>query len=64
MSLRTRAAGIIGQRLLECAHKLFHDWHLFRDGTINRHGLECRMTRLKSRVRRPLAAPKNLIQEL
>lgn len=54
MSLRTGAAEIFGQRLLECTHKLFHHWQLFRDGTVNRRGLECRVTRLRSTVRRLL----------
>jgi transposase len=55
MLLRPGPAGSIGQQLLECTHKLFHDWHLLRDGTINRRGFECRMTRLRSRVETLLA---------
>ena len=51
MSLREGAAGMIGQRLLEGTHRLFHDWHRLRDQEITRRGFEGLMTRLKREVR-------------
>jgi transposase len=50
MSLRTGPAGNIGRQLLNRTHKLFHDWHRVRDGTLTRRGYEGLMTRLKSEV--------------
>ena len=44
----------IGERLLKQSHRLFHDWHRVRGGTLDRDGLGERMTRLRREVRRAL----------
>ena len=56
ISLRDGPAGSIGQRLLECTHRLFHDWHRFREEDLTRRGFEGRMTRLKRDVESLLAS--------
>jgi transposase len=50
ISQRLGPAGEIGQKLLDCTHRLFHDWHRIRDQEITRRGFECQMTRLKREV--------------
>lgn len=55
MSLRSGTSGRIGQRLLECTHRLFHHWHRIRDQEITRRGFECQMTRLKREVEQILS---------
>src|SRR3954452_19787626 len=44
----------IGERLLEQSHRLFHDWHRVRDGTLGWEAFGRRMTRLRREVRRAL----------
>src|SRR3954470_14605376 len=44
----------IGERLLEQSHRLFHDRHRVRDGTLGWEAFGGRMTRLRREVRRSL----------
>ncbi len=44
----------IGERLLKLSHRLFHNWHRVRDGTLERKKFEDRMVRLRREVRRAL----------
>ena len=44
----------IGERLLKLSHRLFHNWHRVRDGTLERKKFEDRMVRLRREVRRTL----------
>ena len=37
----------IGERLLKLSHRLFHNWHRVRDGTLDRERFENRMVRLR-----------------
>lgn len=43
-----------GEGLLELSHRLFHNWHRVRDGTLERKKFEDRMVRLRREVRRAL----------
>jgi transposase len=44
----------IGERLLNQSHRLFHDWHRVRDGTLDWETFGKRMVRLRREVRRAL----------
>jgi transposase len=44
----------IGERLLKQSHRLFHDWHRVRDGTLDRETFGKRMARLRCEVRQTL----------
>jgi transposase len=44
----------IGERLLKRSHRLFHDWHRVRDGTLDWETFGQRMTRLRREVRQAL----------
>jgi len=44
----------IGERLLNRSHRLFHDWHRVRDGTLDRETFGKRMVRLRREVRQSL----------
>jgi transposase len=44
----------IGERLLNRSHRLFHDWHRVRDGTLDWETFGERMVRLRREVRRAL----------
>lgn len=48
--LRSGIAGKIGQKRLDCTHRLFHYWHRLRDGDLTRQGFESQMARLKREV--------------
>jgi transposase len=44
----------IGEKLLKLSHRLFHNWHRVRDGTLERKKFEDRMVRLRREVRQAL----------
>jgi transposase len=44
----------IGERLLKQSHRLFHDWHRVRDGTLDWKSFGKRMARLRCEVRQTL----------
>jgi transposase len=44
----------IGEGLLKLSHRLFHDWHRVRDGTLDWEAFGRRMTRLRREVRQSL----------
>ena len=44
----------IGERLLKQSHRLFHNWHRVRDGTVDWATFQSRMTRLRREVRQTL----------
>ena len=44
----------IGERLLKQSHRLFHDWHRVRDGTLDWKTFGHRMARLRREVRQTL----------
>ncbi len=44
----------IGERLLKLSHRLFHNWHRVRDGTLEWERYEGRMVRLRREVRQAL----------
>jgi transposase len=44
----------IGERLLNQSHRLFHDWHRVRDGTLDWKRFGNRMARLRGEVRQSL----------
>src|SRR4051812_5005380 len=46
----------IGEALLALSHRLFHDWHRVRDGTLDRKAFGGRMTRLRREVRQTLGS--------
>ena len=45
----------IGEKLLRLSHRLFHDWHRVRDGTLDWETFGKRMTRLRRGVRQALS---------
>jgi len=45
----------IGERLLKLSHRLFHNWHRVRDGTLEWRRFGSRMVRLRREVRQALS---------
>ena len=44
----------VGEKLLKLSHRLFHNWHRVRDGTLDWETFGQRMTRLRREVRQAL----------
>ena len=48
---RSGKSGKIGRKLVECSHRLFHEWHRVRDGTIRFSTFQTYASRIRQEIR-------------
>ena len=51
MAGRSGKSGKIGCRLVDCSHRLFHEWHRVRDGTIRFSTFQTYASRIRQEIR-------------